>query len=232
MRYDDPELRERLAAEYVVGTMPRLARQRLERLIAEDAGMAQLVAQWTERFAPIDETTPEIGPTSRVWRDIERRLPIAPAPAEPKQKGWFRSLAIWRGIAAAASAAAATAILYLALSPSLAPPTVVAVLNDDSGKPSWIALRDMRRADVSIDAIRPFADDPARSLELWGIAGGPPRSLGLLPRRPGQKLMLQASLLPPPGGVLAISSEPPNGSPTGAPTGPVLFKGDVLSRPQ
>ena len=230
MRYDDPELRERLAAEYVVGTMPRLARQRLERLIAEDAGMAQLVAQWTERFAPIDQAAPEAEAPAPVWRDIERRLPIAPPPA-PQQTGWFRSLAIWRGIAAAASAAAAAAVLYLALSPSLAPPTVVAVLNDDNGKPSWIVLSDVRRADVSVDAIRPIADDPARSLELWGIAGGPPRSLGLLPRKPGEKLILQASLLPPPGGVLAISSEPPNGSPTGTPTGPVLFKGDVLGRP-
>lgn len=230
MRYDDPELRERLAAEYVVGTMPRLARQRLERLIAEDAGMAQLVAQWTERFAPIDQAAPEAEAPARVWRDIERRLPIAPPP-EPGWTGWFRSLAIWRGIAAAASVAAAAAILYLALSPSLPPPTVIAVLNDDGGKPSWIVLRDVRRADVSIDAIRSIADDPARSLELWGIAGGPPRSLGLLPRKPGEKLILQASLLPPPGGVLAISSEPPTGSPTGTPTGPVLFKGDVLGRP-
>jgi anti-sigma-K factor RskA len=230
MRYDDPELRERLAAEYVVGTMPRLARQRLERLIAEDAGMAQLVARWTERFAPIDEATQEAEAPTRVWRDIERRLPIAPPP-EPERTGWFRSLAIWRGIAAAASAAAAAAILYLALSPSLAPPTVVAILNDDSGNASWVLLGAARRTEVSIDAIRPIADDPARSLELWGIAGGPPRSLGLLPRKPGEKLILQASLLPPPGGVLAISSEPANGSPTGAPTGPVLFKGDVLNRP-
>lgn len=211
--------------------MPRLARRRLERLIAEDGGMAQLVVQWTERFAPIDQVTPETEAPARLWLEIEPRLPIARLP-QPEPWEWLRSLAIWRGIAAVASAAAAAAILYLAFSPSLPPPTVVAVLSDDSGKPTWVLLGGPRRTEVSIDAIRPIEDDQAHSLELWGIAGGPPRSLRLLPREPSRKLILQATLLPPPGGVLAISAEPLNGSPTGAPTGPILFKGDVLNRPR
>jgi anti-sigma-K factor RskA len=36
--------------------------------------------------------------------------------------------------------------------------------------------------------------------------------------------------LPPPGGVLAVSLEPAGGSPTGLPTGPVLYQGKVLIR--
>jgi anti-sigma-K factor RskA len=41
--------------------------------------------------------------------------------------------------------------------------------------------------------------------------------------------MVQASLAPA-GAVLAISVEPAGGSPTGQPTGPVRYKGEVLPR--
>ena len=61
----------------------------------------------------------------RAKSSADCRSPHAP---QPESRRWLRSLAIWRGIAGVASAAAAAAILYLASSPSLTPPTVVAVV--------------------------------------------------------------------------------------------------------
>jgi anti-sigma-K factor RskA len=54
-----------------------------------------------------------------------------------------------------------------------------------------------------------------------------PRSLGLISAA-GATVVKQASL---PAGTdhLAVSLEPPGGSPTGAPTGPVLFVGRLGS---
>ena len=46
MKYDDPELRERLAAEYVLGTMPSRSRRRFERLMAGDPALARIAAAW------------------------------------------------------------------------------------------------------------------------------------------------------------------------------------------
>ena len=54
MRYEDPELRERLAAEYVLGTLPSRSRRRFERLMTEDPALARVVAVWADRLAPID----------------------------------------------------------------------------------------------------------------------------------------------------------------------------------
>jgi anti-sigma-K factor RskA len=87
----------------------------------------------------------------------------------------------------------------------------------------------VRPGNVAIAPVRAIAIDAAHAFQLWAIADGKPRPLGLLTPEPGRPLMVQAALVPP-GGVLAISVEPSGGSPTGLPTGPVPYKGAVLSK--
>jgi anti-sigma-K factor RskA len=235
MRYQDPELRERLAAEYVLGTLPRRARRRFERLMAEDPALARVVAAWVDRLAPIDTATPAEQPPAGVWRAVEARVAAAAGAARlPAAHRRFGSLAFWRGLAIAACAAAAGLIIYIGeFSRRTGPlaPTVVAVLADQSGDPSWIAMTGPREGEVSVSAVGSRVEDTRHSLELWGIAGGAPRPLGLLPRKPGNAATIRADQLPPPGDLLAVSLEPPDGSPTGLPTGPVLSRGKVLVRP-
>lgn len=181
MRYEDPELCERLAAEYVLGTLPSRARRRFERLMTEDPALARVVAVWADRLAPIDAATPAEDPPARVWRSVEARIAAGLASLAPGH-GWFGSLAFWRGLALVASAAAAGLIIYLAAftgRPGPPAPAVVAVLADQSGDPSWIALAGPLRGEVSLSAVRPQAEDPRHSFELWGIVGGAPRPLGL-----------------------------------------------------
>lgn len=233
MRYEDPELRERLAAEYVLGTMPTRSRRRFERLMAADPALKRTVGAWADRLAPIDTATPIEEPPARVWRAVEARTSSGAAPAALAH-GWLGSLAFWRGLAAAACAAAAALIIYVAAFPSRTgppAPTVVAVLADQSGDPSWIAIAGPQRGEVSVSAVRSQAEDTRHSFELWGIAGGAPRPLGLLRPQSGSAVTICAAQLPPPGDLLAVSLEPPEGSPTGLPTGPVLSKGKVLLTP-
>ncbi len=230
MRYDNPELRERLAAEYVLGTMPLRVRRRFERLMAADFELTQRVGDWADRLAPLDDATPAEAPPAWVWRMIEARIAVTgtePAAAAPNS--WFRSLTFWRGLAIAASLAAAVLVLYVAVFAGRAPtPTVVAVLAGHGGEPGWIALTGPRPDEVSFSAVAPPPEPKPHAFELWGIAGGPPHSLGLLPQQSGEAVALRATRLPAPGGVLAVSLEPAGGSPTGLPTGPVLYLGKVL----
>ena len=233
MRYEDPELREQLAAEYVLGTMPSRSRRRFERLVAADPALAQLVGAWADRLAPIDAATPAEEPPARVWPAVEARIAI-PAPAPVPAGGWLGSLAFWRGLALAGCATTAALILYVAAFPGRSgppTPTVVAVLADQSGEPSWIAIAGPRNGEVSVSAIRPRPEDTRHSFELWGITGGSPRPLGLLGPQRGSVAIVRTVQLPPPGELLAVSLEPPDGSPTGLPTGPVLSQGKVLLRP-
>jgi anti-sigma-K factor RskA len=225
MRYDSPELREKLAAEYVLGTMPALVRRRFERLLAADPELRRAVEDWHARFDPIDYGAPVREPPARVWRAVERRLGL-PQPAI--RTGWLDSLAFWRGATIAAAALAAAVVLYVAVRPAPAPATIVAILSDDKGEPGWIALGgEHGGGDVEVAPVRQIAIDAAHAFELWAIAGGAPHPLGLLRPTPGQKLSVAAALVPA-NGVLAVSLEPAGGSPTGLPTGPVQYKGAVL----
>jgi anti-sigma-K factor RskA len=227
MKYDSPELREQLAAEYVLGTMPVLVRRRFERLLAADPELRQAVEDWTARFGPIDRAAVAQEPPARIWRAVERRLALRPqAAAVP---GWFGSLAFWRGATLAAAALAAVAILYVAVGAPPSPTNVVAILSDDQGNPGWIALGGARGDEIAVAPIGKVAVDAAHAFELWAIAEGQPHPLGLLVPEPGHKLMVQAALVPA-GGVLAVSVEPTGGSPTGLPTGPVRYKGSILPR--
>ncbi len=227
MRY--PELRERLAAEYVLGTMPVRARRRFERLMTADPAVARIVGDWADRLSPLDQLTPAEEPPAHLWRAVERRVGGAPA-APARWRQWFDSLAFWRGLAFAGSLAAAALAIYLAVFPRPIPPTVVAVLAGHGGETGWVAVTGPKSGEVSFSAVTPPAEVKPHAFELWGIAGGPPRSLGLLPQQSGNAVTLRAGRLPPPGGVLAVSLEPTGGSPTGSPTGPVLYQGKVLIR--
>jgi anti-sigma-K factor RskA len=230
MRYDDPELRQRLAAEYVLGTLPARSRRRLESLVAGDPALAQAIGAWADRLAPIDAAMPAEQPPARLWRAIEAGI-AAPKAAPVSAGGWFGSLAFWRGLAVAGCAAAVVLAVYIAafsgrIGPSA--PIVVAVLADQNGDPSWIATAGPQKGEVSISAIGARAQDKSHSLELWGITGGTPRPLKLLSQQPGAGAVIRDTQVPPPGDLLAVSLEPPGGSPTGLPTGPVVSKGKVL----
>jgi len=231
MRYDDPQLRILLAGEYVLGLMPSLARARFERLMARDPALAQEVSDWAERFAPLDATVRPVMPPAEVWRKIERHIGADAKPgSEPQapQRNFLNSLGLWRGLAGASAALAAALALFVILRP-VAPPEVVAVLTDTAGTPAFIATRTGGSQQIAVAPVRTQAIDAHKSLELWAIAGGSPKPLGLVPPTFGGQLEIASASITGDTTALAISLEPENGSPSGAPTGPVLFQGRVLA---
>jgi anti-sigma-K factor RskA len=227
MRYDDPRHADLLAGEYVLGVLPRRARQRLDRLMERDPVLARRAAAWAERWAPIDRATSAVIPPERVWRAIEGRIGHADLAAADRPVGWWNLIGLWRALAFGATAVAAALAVYIAVldrAPTL--PAVVAVLSDQAGAPAWIATRADGQVEVSpVRAQRPGA---GRAYELWAITGGPPRSLGLLPTDAGRGLAVPENAVAAPNLALAVSLEPAGGSPTGLPTGPVLWQGKVL----
>jgi anti-sigma-K factor RskA len=243
---DKPELQDRLAGEYVLGTLRGRARARFQAWLRADARLRRTVAEWEARLAPMAAGVAEAPPPRRVWRAIEAR--IAPS-AGRRASGFWESLAFWRGWGLIATGCAAALIGALALQkpqvvevPRIVEvpaktmqASYVAILHAtaDEQKLVFIAYAGRNSDELWVKKVDLGDAPPERGYELWGLparAGDPPKSLGMLPKEEKGTIKLAAvadqSLKDFPA--LAISVEPAGGSKTGLPTGPVVAQGDCL----
>jgi len=217
-----PELAERLAGEYVLGTLRGPARARFRRWMAQDGAVALAVHEWEARLSPLADAVAPQRPPGRVWNAIESRL------GERRRRGFF-----WQGLAWLASGAAAAMLAMAFLLPALkpAPAAYVALLTDPKTQRAVLYVSaDRKGTALRVKALDPSIRVADASLELWALPrGGKPRSLGLVPGERGV-LPLAAVADEALGDVpmLAVSLEPKGGSPTGAPTGPVLYSGPCV----
>jgi anti-sigma-K factor RskA len=218
----DREELQTLAGEYVLGTLAPEAAREVDAARATNEALRDAIAFWEERLHPLSRLAQPAPPPPETWDAISSRLGFASSP------GIWRSLALWRGTTAAAAAIATCLALYIALTPAPTAPSFVAILRaPQQDKAAWVATSN--RGGMLLRAVASNAAPNDRSFELWAIAPGAtqPRSLGLIPADGKLELgVIPAALRD--GGVLAISIEPKTGSPTGLPTGPVVFTGELV----
>jgi len=227
-------LREKLASEYVFGTLRGGARRRFEEWLKEDAALRRSVAEWQDRLYPMAEFAPVALPSPQVWQAIEKQLNLqGAAPRSGRRSFWLglrEDLAFWRGLGMASTTVAAilaTVLLTRQFEPFVPAATYVATLADDKAQPTMVITGDAKRRQLTVKVIAQPAVAADKSLELWAIPkDGTPRSLGLVAAGDTVTLPLPENTTPENTPVLAISLEPKGGSPNpNAPTGPVLYKG-------
>jgi anti-sigma-K factor RskA len=217
---------ELLAAEYALGVLSGAEWAAAEQRVARDQGFARLVAEWEQRLAPWAAEIAEVVPPAQVWERIAGALP-----AQTQGGSLWQSLAFWRGLSLAAGALAAAclaALIYLGALTQQRP--LVATIEGD-GHRHFVATIDTKRGTVAVVPAA-FTADATRVPELWLIpADGKPRAVGLLRADRTVTLALPAELaaLAKGDAVLAVSLEPPGGSTTGLPTGPVIATGKLTS---
>ena len=167
MDYSRPQLADRLAAEYVAGTLRGPARRRFESLLPAHPMLREATRAWQARLMPLTAPITPVQPSGEVWRRISERI----GGETPATRGgaWNR-LPFWRGLAAFASVAAIGLAVLLA-NPTPLPP----------GR-------------------RPSERGGSGTVALRG------------------KVLTGTD-------TLAVSLEPAGGSPTGQPTGPILYAG-------
>ena len=223
-----------VAAEYVLGVLGVEERREVERRLAREPALAREVAFWEERLGGLADAVPPVEPPAAAWSRIEAALSTPAAPSTTTRATLWSSLRFWRafGIGAGALAAASIAgLIYIGVAPTPRAP-LLATLGGTGGQPSFVAAVAASGSSLIVVPASLLTNDP-RAIELWLIPAGEtrPRSLGLI--QPSQPVRLE---IPPDlarrltaDAALAVSLEPPGGSPTGLPTGPVVALGKLTS---
>jgi anti-sigma-K factor RskA len=219
MKSANRELLDRLAAEYVLGTLRYRARRRFERwLLSPQVGA--LVKAWEERLAGLEPQLDPVSPPPSVWRGIENKLSLRRLQRLPAMR--------WLAIAA-------SLIFFAVIGVFIARPTqpVLPLLTQQGflqADPQTIywrveVLGDNQELSLHVHKVHDLP--PGKAHELWALpeSGGAPVSLGLMPHTGDHHRVLTAAQRAALAGSrqVAVSLEPEGGSPTGAPTGPVLL---------
>lgn len=236
-----PDERDVLAGEYVLGLLDAGLAAEVERAAQDDADLARRITFWEQRLAPATASVAPLPGDAGLWNRIAGSLhrgaggPLAAVPALPRRTRRVRdawgSVRLWRAVAAVATAAA----LALAILPPRPPPESAtrffALLQgrDASGAetgPGWLiqVARDGTVRSLPLTEVEPGSGQALQLWTLWDQARGPV-SLGVLP--PGGAVRLSPERLDviASGQLFEITLEPAAGSPTGRPTGRILFIG-------
>jgi anti-sigma-K factor RskA len=114
------------------------------------------------------------------------------------------------------------------------PQNFVAVLQKDAASPAFILTVDLAAKSFNVRSVS-AEPQPGKSYELWLVSDKfpAPKSLGLL--GPGT-FNTRRSLAPydpalVSNATFAVSVEPQGGSPSGLPTGPVVYAGKLIQAP-
>ena len=217
---------EMLAAEYAFGVLAGTEREAATRRVARERAFAALVAKWEERLAPWAAEIPELAPPPQVWERIAAALPRAPR----QRAGFWQSLVFWRsfGVVSALAAACLAVLLYLSAGSQQA--ALVASI-EGQGQRIFVAAVDVKHATVTVMPVA-YRPDPTRVPELWLIpSGGKPLPLGVLPADGLAQITIPPAFAAQArrDAIFAVSLEPPGGSPTGQPTGPVIGCGKLTN---
>ncbi len=231
------EERDLAAAEYVLGLLDGEALLAARGRLAREPAFAEDVSAWERRLSPLFDGVDEVPPPAALWGRIERAITAeGTAPADNVVR-LRRRERLWKGYGAAMTALAAGLALVLGLriaqpeapapqppAPTVEAPALVAALASEGGDAALAVTVSADRRSMLVTPTR-MAAASGRAHELWLIpASGTPVSLGLIAPGAPRRHSIPAQLVPEVHAdtALAVSVEPAGGSPTGAPTGPVV----------
>lgn len=202
-----PDLLDRLAASYALGTLRGGARRRFEALAREHATVRAAALVWQTRWSGLTELQPQVAPSPAVWTRIDNlvragqleqamRAARQAAPAHtpaPASGGWWRNLLVWRGAAAAGAIATLAAVVVgVQVNGGLRATTGAQIA----------ALQQQLQATPQIQYVAVLADDKAAASML--VTFDPKNNQLVLQRvggfQEGADKSLQLWALPPAGG--------------------------------
>jgi anti-sigma-K factor RskA len=224
MRYQDPQLAELLAAEYVLGTLKGRARQRFQALLQAHPALRSKVREWEWRLNRLAAATPPVTPPPATWDGLAQRL-FPSVPCLP----WRQRLSVWRNLALGSGLLAAVLAVLLVIAPPA--PGYVVLINDASQRPVWLITASADRQHLYVKSLKVMNMPEKKRCLLWLQPKDSPQlyALGVLPDK-GEAMSLKVakgmrSMLP---GQLLVTVEDSGPLPT-APSSPPHYRGEWMS---
>jgi len=240
MNYVRPELRDRLAAAHVHGTLRGRARRRYQRLLRDDLVTRVDVTRWEQRLMPMGASLKERAPAERMWRAIEKRIEHGSrSRSAARQTTWLER---WLGLRTFASLAAGIFLGVMAMliathfddttrvavpKGRVLPESYAGILQNDKGVPTLLvsSLRNGRTVDIK--ALNPIPLREDQVLHLWALPkDGKPIALGAIAGSGKSQIELSGTSEQLLANVteLAVSLER-KGGPVASPSQPYLLRG-------
>lgn len=211
-----------LAAEYALGSLDLAEMRDVEARAARDPAFAAEIAWWDDRLAGLAAVVPPVEPPPALWS----RLALATGVGTQPRPSVWSSPRLWRGTTAGALALAA-AFAAVALLPRFrpAPQQSVAALAP-LNTPATFVAQTQPDGRIVLTAVGPTQAAAGRDFELWALPQGATRPIPLGVIAPGQR-QFDSQQVAQSQTQLLVSVEPSGGSPTGQPTGPVVYGGTL-----
>lgn len=194
MNYDDPELLDRLAAEYVFGSLSSRARRRFERLRERLPAAEKAARDWERRLMPLSGSVPSERPPASVWDAIDERTGGGARRAPTSSWKWLRPAS---GFAFGVLATLGVIGLFPEAMPIEAivqergtlPQSYVGLLTDAQNNAVLLASSTRHGRILSVKRLRPMDVPSGRVAVLWALPrDGAPFAVGVVP--PGEKATL------------------------------------------
>jgi len=216
-----------LAGEYALHLLDADARHAFQQRLTNEPALRKLVRDWDESFVSLADEIPPAAPPRHLKNQIEDVLFSTSSEARDTDRRWS-----FGGLFGALCGAVLALLLVAALPETrlVKPgPTYTAEITAEDQSLIVRARFDPAENTLKLDRVAGSAL-PGRVLELWLITEGAtaPVSLGVLSADQTATVVIPDALAAAlSGGTLAISDEPPGGSPAGQPTGAMLAVGAV-----
>ncbi|MBO0664249.1 anti-sigma factor [Jiella sp. MQZ9-1] len=235
-----------LAAEYVLGVLDCAERRSVERRAEREPALSNEIDAWTTRFAPLYDQISDEPPPASVWPRIANELRRmrrlghdgVQSVRRKGERAGRRVSGIWQwiGLGGMGLAAASLAALIVTagglggVATKGAGVVLAGTLVDPQGQPLFTVVYNREENAATLIPVA-HAADGGKVPELWMVPpnGAAPLSLGLLNVSKPSHMRMPVTTVGEKDSALAVSLEPPGGSPTGKPTGPVVASGALLN---
>lgn len=197
-----PELLQRIAASYALGTLRGGARRRFETLARETPVVRAAALLWQTHWAGLTELQAPQQPPAAVWTRIDNLVQAERAALQQRARraeagarkaSWWQSLGLWRGAAAVGALATAAAVVVgLQATDGLrqssqqqiaqlqeqmdsrvqAQNRFVAVLHDEKAAAALLVTYDAYGKQLQLQRVGGFEVPEGRSLQLWALPEG------------------------------------------------------------